>query len=113
MPTLPCTGASARTMTAGSNETRTRSPCAAAMPSSSSRRTLSGSLMSFFIGWLPGEEQVEGQRAEDAADDRPDDRHPGVAPVRRALAGDREDGVHDPRAEVARRVDRIAGRPAE
>ena len=49
IPTLPWTGASARTMTGGSKVTRTRSPCAAAMPSRASRRTSSGALMSFFM----------------------------------------------------------------
>src|SRR5215213_7500312 len=62
MPTLPWTGASARTMTIGSCTTRTLSPWAASMPSSASRTTASGSLMSFFMcpplgrspGALPG-----------------------------------------------------------
>src|SRR3954447_18215274 len=96
---------------------RRRSPCAASMPSSASLTTASGALMSFFIVWCStamgkpfsaGEEEVEGQRAEDAADDRADHRDPGVAPVGIALAGDRQDGVHDARPEVAGRVDRVA-----
>ncbi len=51
--TLPCTGASARTMKFGSYETRTRSACACSMPSNSSRTTFCGSLISFFIALLP------------------------------------------------------------
>nr|WP_307732733.1 hypothetical protein [Nannocystis radixulma] len=53
------------------------------------------------------------QRGRGGADQRPDDRHPRVAPVAAALAADRQDRVGEPRAEVARRVDRVAGRPAE
>src|SRR3954468_510448 len=49
MPTLPLTGASARTTTYGSNITRMASWWAADIPSSASRTTASGSLMSFFI----------------------------------------------------------------
>src|SRR4051794_18731150 len=49
MPTFPCTGASARTMYAGSRLTRTRSECARAIPSSASRTTSSAALISFFI----------------------------------------------------------------
>src|SRR3954470_22670360 len=60
-----------------------------------------------------GEEGLVGQGAEGAADQRPDDRDPGVAPVGRSLAGDREDRVHDARAEVARGVDRVPRRTAE
>src|SRR4051794_27600730 len=49
IPTLPWTGASARTMTIGSWITRTLSPCAASTPSRASRTTASGSLISFFM----------------------------------------------------------------
>src|SRR4051794_25594281 len=101
---------------------RRRSPCAASIPSSASLTTASGAVMSFFIVWcstaieepfLAGVEGVERERAQDAADDRADDWDPGIAPVRVALAGDRQDRVHDPRPEVAGRVDRIAGGTAE
>jgi len=49
IPTLPVTGASARTMMWFSKSTRTRSGCAAAIPASSSSTTVSGLLISFFI----------------------------------------------------------------
>src|SRR3954452_5125254 len=96
--TLPCTGASGRTMTGGSKITRTRSAWATAMPSSSSCSTVSGLLMSFFIApavvsaWV---EDIECHRSEDSADDRPDDGDPRVAPVRWALARDGQDRVGD------------------
>src|SRR5271163_818807 len=48
-PTLPATGASALTMTAGSVRTLSRSPCASATPCSASLTTSAGSLISFFI----------------------------------------------------------------
>ena len=48
IPTFPWRGASARTTTFGSM-TRTRSPCAAAIPARASLTTFSGALMSFFI----------------------------------------------------------------
>ena len=48
-----------------------------------------------------------------AADDRPDDRHPGVAPVRRSLALDRQDRVGDARTEVTGRVDGVPGGTTE
>src|SRR3954453_14956082 len=60
-----------------------------------------------------GEEGLVGQGAEGAADQRPDDGDPGIAPIGRALAGDREDRVHDARAEVTGRVDRVPRRTAE
>src|SRR5947208_17193276 len=47
-PTLPCTGASARTITFGLNWTRRRSAWAAAIPCSASVTTSSGLLISFF-----------------------------------------------------------------
>src|SRR6478609_2928259 len=46
--TLPCIGASARTMYAGSRVTLIRSGCARAMPCSASVTTVDGSLMIFF-----------------------------------------------------------------
>ena len=49
MPTLPLTGASARTISCRSKSTRIRSACAAAMPANASFTTLSGLLISFFI----------------------------------------------------------------
>src|SRR3954447_1021756 len=87
------------------------------MPSSASRTTASGALMSFFMVCVvmagSREEELEGQRAERSADQRADHGNPGVAPVRRALAGDRQEGVGDARPEVTRGVDRVAGRAAE
>src|SRR4051794_20230976 len=59
------------------------------------------------------EPPVVGQTAEHAADDRGDDRDPRVAPVRRALARDWQDRVHDARAEVTRRVDGVPRGAAE
>src|SRR5215203_5916713 len=49
MPTLPATGASARTTYTGSKYTLRMSACAAANPASDSRITSSGSLISFFM----------------------------------------------------------------
>src|SRR5919197_4566632 len=106
MPTLPWTGASARTMYGGSKLTRTRSACAAAVPSRASRRTSSGALMSFFMSArLARPRQVVDEAADGAAEQRADDGDPRVAPVRRALARDRNDRVHDARPEGAGRVD--------
>src|SRR4051794_4927757 len=124
--TLPWTGASLRTITGGSKMTRTRSPWAAAVPASASCSTVSGLLISFFIeaalvsAWVidqsprsAGPGVVVDEAADYAADERPDDRDPCVSPVRRPLARDRQDRVHDPRPEVARRVDRVSGGSAE
>src|SRR4051794_26268747 len=88
------------------------------MPSSASRTTASGELMSFFIVcWVlmrsPRVEEVPRERSEHAADERRHDGDPRIAPIRRALARDRQDRVCDARGEVAGRVDRIAGRTAE
>ena len=76
--------------------------------------------------WCPGRGRgctswlamVQQQRCRasapsDAADDRADDGHPRVAPVRAALAGDRQHAVRDARAEVARGIDGVAGRSAQ
>src|SRR3712207_2072872 len=64
-----------------------------------------------------GEVRSEGdageQAAQDGADQRADDRHPGVAPVAVPLAADGQDGVGDARAQVAGGVDGVAGRPAQ
>src|SRR4051794_5171220 len=60
-----------------------------------------------------GADGLEQQRCDDRADDRPDDGHPGVAPVRAALAPDRQDRVRDPGREVTGGVDGVAGRAAE
>src|ERR1700675_2858438 len=92
--TLPLTGASLRTMVYGSYVTLIRSEWAASMPSSASRTTFAGSLMSFFIASPSGrgalaisvlsisllepERRLRDQRAGDTADDRPDDGDPGV-----------------------------------
>src|SRR5450432_2776705 len=59
------------------------------------------------------EERVMEDAAQQAADQRSHHRHPGIRPVRRALAGDRQDRMHDAGAEVTGRVDGIPGRPAE
>src|SRR6266566_5017047 len=40
-------------------------------------------------------------------------RYPSVAPVRIALARDRQEGMSDSRTQVTRRIDRVAGRPAQ
>src|SRR5688572_6962157 len=51
--------------------------------------------------------------AEDAADQRADDRDPRILPVGAALPSNRQQGMRETRAEVARRVDRVAGGTAE
>src|SRR3954464_4684928 len=79
-PTFPSTGASARTTNGGAYDTRTRSPYANSTPSSDSRRTAAGELMSFFISGLR-EERLECERAQRAAHERPDHRDPRVAPI--------------------------------
>src|SRR4051812_4429224 len=110
IPTLPSTGASARTMVYGSYVTFNRSPYANSMPSSASRTTASGALMSFFMAMAVGSprvEPLEEKRGDGGADQWADDRDPGVAPVRRALARDRQQRMDDPRPEVSGRVDRI------
>ena len=61
-------------------------------------------------------DEVSGDDDEDAgeaADDRGNDGDPAVLPVRRPLAGNRQDGVGDARTEIARRIERIPRRPAE
>src|SRR5215216_3530509 len=104
------------------------------MPCSDSVTMSSGLLISFFTLASPpfGSEEDPGHPAEDlevaragreqrlvrdrperAADERPDHGDPGVVPVRVSLARNREDGVCDARREVARRIDRVAGGPAE
>src|SRR4051812_29814328 len=113
-PTFPTTGASRLTTREGATDTPTRSAWASGMPSSSSRTTSSGALISFFIwpllrlgaGSLRPDE-VEDDRAQDAADDGCHHRHPGVAPVRVALAGDGQEGVGDAGPEVTGRVDGV------
>src|SRR5215211_6908380 len=50
---------------------------------------------------------------EDATDERTGDRDPGIPPIRIALARNRQDGVDDPRPEVAGGVDGISGRATE
>src|SRR5215207_5077260 len=59
------------------------------------------------------EEHSVRESPEDAADDRGDDRDPGVPPVRAPLARYREDGVGDARAEVASRIYRVSGGTTE
>src|SRR5829696_4797139 len=51
--------------------------------------------------------------AEDAADDRPHDRDPGVPPVITAFARDGQHGVGYTRPQVAGGVDSVAGRTTE
>src|SRR3989475_8049021 len=53
------------------------------------------------------------ERRDQAADDRSGHRYPSVAPVRIALARDRQEGMSDSRTQVTRRVDRVAGRPTQ
>src|SRR5207237_2773453 len=72
--------------------------------------------------WFPGPEPgcvscrpyglIEDRR-EHAPDDRPSHRYPRVAPVRIPLARDRQERVREPGTQIARRVDRVAGRPAQ
>src|SRR4249919_3322194 len=106
--------------------TSIRSGCAACIPASASRTTLSGSLISFFIAsppWgvrsalLRSEHEVEGglrcEGAQDATDERADDRDPRVLPVGASLAGDRQDRVDDAGPQVAGGVDRVARRSTE
>src|SRR3990170_2618349 len=130
-PTFPWTVASARTTTCGSNCTLTRSGWAASTPRSSSRTTSSALLMSFFMFLLSPPNFSEPLRpelplpahvrrpgicaggAEEPADDGTDHRDPAVAPVRVALAGDRQDEVHDARTEVSSRVDGVPRGAAE
>src|ERR1700729_769216 len=97
--------------------TRTRSLWAASMPWSASCRTASGELMSFFIAVASersaAEDGVEEDRGDRAADERPQDRDPGVCPIGPTLARNRQDRVHDPWSQVTRRVDRVTRRAAE
>ena len=61
-------------------------------------------------------DEVDGvgeHTGDDAADERADDRDPGVAPVAVALALDRQHGVGDARHEVTSRVDGVARRATE
>src|SRR3954470_18503354 len=83
------------------------------MPSSASCTTASGALISFFIGTASREECLERQCSQCAARQRSDHRYPRVTPIRRTLAGNREQRMDDARPEVARRIDRVAGRPAQ
>ena len=53
------------------------------------------------------------RRGKESADDRPHDRHPRVAPVARALALDRQDGMRQTRRQVAGRIDGVTRRSAE
>src|SRR5579875_3014644 len=88
-PTLPATGASARTITFGSVITRTRSACAAATPCSASLTTSAGSLISFFIlGPLLGLALASGRSGRQ---DGPPGRR--AAPPRWPVSGRRSDGL--------------------
>src|SRR3954470_12471103 len=102
IPTFPSTGASARTTNGGSYETRRRSPYASSTPSSDSRMTASGALISFFIA-MAGlrEERLEREGAQCSAHERPDHRDPRIAPIRRALARDWQGGGDDPRPDIS------------
>src|ERR1700730_9736454 len=105
-------------MTLGSI-TRIRSAWAAAMPARASSTTPAGSLISFFIsgtGGLQrkvGEDRLVGNRTENATDDWSDNGNPGIGPVGIALTGDWQHEVRDPRTQVARGVDGVAGRPTQ
>src|SRR5436309_7281797 len=84
------------------------------MPRSASRTTSSGELMSFFMARpLEPEPPVVHGPGQDTTDERPDDGHPRVGPIRRPLARHRQDRVRDARTEVSGRVDRVAGGTAE
>ena len=50
---------------------------------------------------LSSPEHAIQERARDSADDGTDDGNPGVAPIRRALAGDRQQRMREARAEIA------------
>src|SRR5213595_317388 len=53
------------------------------------------------------------ERRDQAADNRSGHRYPRIAPVRIALARDRQQRMSDSRTQVTRRVDRVTGRPAQ
>src|SRR5213596_2159589 len=53
------------------------------------------------------------ERRDQAADDRSGHRYPRIAPVRFALARDRQQRMSDSRTQVTRRIDRVAGRPTQ
>src|SRR5438093_934466 len=118
---FPWTGASARTRKFGFVCTRTRSGCAAAMPWSASVTTSSGLLISFFT-WAPSrggtaaslrEHPLVEPGAQDASDDRGNDRDPCVGPVRVSLARDRQQEVRDAGTEVPGGIDGVPGRATE
>src|SRR4051812_48290660 len=114
IPTFPWTGASARTMNGGAEVEKAPGPMAGGGgPQGVPENVLGGVDQLFHVRDLCGPGPVVDQRADDAADDRSDHRDPRVAPIGRALPGDRQDRVHDPWAEVTRRVDRISRRSAE
>jgi hypothetical protein len=62
---------------------------------------------------LMREERLKEQRAQNPPDDRPDDRHPPVTPIRVALAGDGKNRVRDSPSKVTGGIDRIPGRATE
>src|ERR1700751_1558289 len=57
--------------------------------------------------------EVQKQAGENAAEQWPDDWDGCVAPIGTALAGDWQQRMRDPRAQIARRVDSVAGRSTE
>src|SRR5215212_519821 len=59
------------------------------------------------------EQQGEQHRTDNATDDRSYDGDPGVPPIAAALACYGQYGVGDARAEVAGRVDGVAGRTTQ
>src|SRR5215212_6214383 len=59
------------------------------------------------------EQQGEQHRTDNATDDRSYDGDPGVPPIAAALACYGQYGVGDARAEVAGRVDSVAGRTTQ
>src|SRR6266545_4054568 len=85
MPTLPVTGASARTTYTGSKQTLRMSEWAAANPASESRITSCGSLISFFMCVPP----MMHARPLELADAREFDRDGGVHVAGHSLHGPR------------------------
>src|SRR5580698_8601275 len=93
------------------------------LPLSALQRAVQSALLEplpilFWNARAVGQRRLDMQRSKQEsrdrrANERPDNRNPGVAPVRTALPGDRQHGVRDSRSEVARRINRVAGGGAE
>src|SRR6266852_6794020 len=92
-----------------------RAPVASS-PLSSSGLTLSTPMI-FTVPpvWSAGShaDHPKCEAGESAADKRPQHRDRRVAPVRRCLSSDWKQRMRDTRAQIARRIDGIAGRAAE